>query len=83
MYDYLFDLHGEERLSAIEDLPPFATDDIHFKARKNCLRCPIAVRYLGKDGYFHVCCTDVVSHSKVVKLLSAGGEFVRRNELKE
>ena len=76
MYEYLWTLHGEERLSAIEDLPPFATDFIHHKARKNCLRCPVAIRYKGIDGYFHTACTDVISREKAIQLLSKGGEFI-------
>ena len=80
MYDHLWTLHGEDRLRAIDDLPPFATDSIHHKARKNCLRCPIAVRYKGSDGYYHTCCTDVTSHTRVVKLLQNGGEFIKKGE---
>ena len=80
MYDFLWELDGQERLNAIEDLPLFATDDIHRIARKNCLRCPLAIRYLANDGRYHTCCTDVASYSKIDKLLSSGGEFIKKGE---
>ena len=80
MYEHLWELDGEQRLKAIEDLPLFATDDIHRIARKNCLRCPLAILYVGEDGLNHTCCVDVSSYVKVKKLLSSGGKFIKKGE---
>ena len=81
MYSYLWDLQGLVRLDAIQDLPPFAPDDIHFIARRNCLRCPLAVRYIGNDGMYHTACSDVTSRKRIELLLGSGGEFIKKNKI--
>ena len=82
MYEHLWELDGEERLKAIDDLPLFATDDIHRYARKNCLRCPIAIHFIGNDGRYHTCCADVTSHARIKKILANGGKFIKLGEFK-
>ena len=80
MYGELWEKEGEERLYAIERLKPFATDDIHRMARKNCLRCPIAIRWHGTDGRYHTSCTDVIGDKRSRELLRNGGRFLKKGE---
>ena len=80
MYENIWELDGADRLDAIEDLPPFTTDSFHYSSKKNCLRCPIAIRYKGSDGYYHTACTDVISHKKALNLLNTGGRFLKKGE---
>ena len=80
IYEELWEKEGEQRLEAISMLKPFVTDYIHRAARKSCLRCPLAIRWLGEDNRYHTSCTDVIGEKRALKLLSGGGRFLKKGE---